>query len=292
MTDVPAFIQQDGAPLYPKILYNRPVTRQGAGRLLIVGGYASEFSLPTTMHQLALAAGLGECQVVLPDSLARVVGGAPDTLFVPSSPSGSLGTEALGRIVSLAEEADAVAIGASLSNNSHTSILVERLLQEVERPVIAFADALPALQHHVQLVTDREDCLVIITMPEVFKLAGQLGVAIAIRRDGGLMNKLEIIRDLAAASRCHYVVYGSEIVVAAGDELIVTPVNYRLSLIPAAYYSVMSTSWLQNPGRRREGLATGAYLLREASRSLGATDRPSAGQLATALDRLLDQAEW
>jgi NAD(P)H-hydrate repair Nnr-like enzyme with NAD(P)H-hydrate dehydratase domain len=292
MSKLPRFIRQDEGPLYPNVLYNRPVTRHGAGRLLVVGGYASEFSLPTSLHQLALAAGIGECQVVLPDSLARLVGGAPGTLFVPSSPSGSLGTEALERIVSLAEEADAIALGASLSNNSHTSILVERVVQEAGRPIIIFADALTALRHQVRLFTDRADCLVILTMPEVFKLAGQLGVTITIRRDGGLVNKLEIIRDLAVASRCHYVVYGSEIIIAAGEELIVTPVNYRLSLMPAAYYAVLGTSWLQNPSRRREGLATGAYLLRETSTHIGESDRPSISHFATTLGQTLDQTAW
>src|SRR4051812_44492732 len=119
MPDLPKFVRQDGDPLYPKILYNRPVTRHGAGRLLVVGGHSGEFSLPTAVYQLALAAGVGDCQVVLPDSLLKFIGGLPGTNFVPSSPSGSLGSEALGRIVELSEEADAVAIGASLSNNSH-----------------------------------------------------------------------------------------------------------------------------------------------------------------------------
>jgi NAD(P)H-hydrate repair Nnr-like enzyme with NAD(P)H-hydrate dehydratase domain len=289
MNELPRFVRQDEAPLFPKILYNRPVTRQAGGRLLVIGGYASEFSLPTSLHQLALAAGVGECQVVLPDSLARLIGGAPDTLFVPSSPSGSLGTEALGRILGLAEDTDALAIGASLSNNSHTSILVERILQETDRPVILFADALVALSHQVQQYTQRADCLVILTMPEVFKLAGSLGVPISIRRDGGLVNKLEIVRDLAAASKCDYVVYGSEIIVAAGEELVVTPVNYRLSLIPAVYYAVLGALWLQNRAQRREGLTTGAYVLREASASLGATDRPGLAQLATAIGQVIDR---
>ncbi len=260
--------------------------------MLVVGGHAGEFSLPTSLHQLAVATGIGQCQVVLPDSLVRLVGGAPDTIFVPSSPSGSIGTEALGRILALTENADALALGASLSNNSHTSILIERLLHELDKPVILFADALSALQHNVQHFTNRTNCLVILTMPEVFKLCGQLQVPITIRRDGGLINKLEIIRDLAAASRCQYAVYGSEIITAAGPELVVTPVNYRLSLVPAAYYAVFGTSWLQNLSRRHEGLATGAYLLHQASSQLGNTERPSVSQLASSIAAVLSQAEF
>jgi hypothetical protein len=221
----------------------------------------------------------------------RFIGGLPGTNFVGSSPSGSLGTEALGRILELSEEMDAVALGASLSNNSHTTILTERLVSELERPIILFGDALVSLQHQVDTFVQNPDCLVILTMPEVFKLAGQLRVPITIRRDGGLVNKLEIVRDLAAASRCQYVVYGTEIIIPGAEESIVTPVNYRLGLLPAAYYAVLGTMWLQNRVHRTQGLATGAWLLRELSTVIGNTDHPSITTLAVKLTHLLDQAD-
>ncbi|HSX02649.1 MAG TPA: hypothetical protein VLI05_05050 [Candidatus Saccharimonadia bacterium] len=287
MNNLPQFTRQDGPPLFPKALYNRPVTRHGAGRLLVPGGHSGDLSLPTALHQLALAAGAGHCQVALPDTLVRLVAGAPDTTFVPASPSGSLGREALGPLLQLAEDADALMLGASLSNSSQTSILIERLVHELNRPIIAFGDTLVAMQHHIEELTNRPDCLIVATMPEVFKLAGQLGVSITVRRGGGLINKLEIVRDLAAASRCHYAVYGTEIITAAGTDLVVTPTNYRLSLVPAAYYAVLGVTWLQNPSRRHDGLATGAYILREAAAGLGDTDRPSVGQLAKSIAAVL-----
>ncbi|HSX00679.1 MAG TPA: hypothetical protein VLF67_00415 [Candidatus Saccharimonas sp.] len=290
MSTSPRFVRQDEAPLYPKILYNRPVTRHGAGRLLVPGGHTGELSAPAALQQLALAAGTGECVVALPDMVAKLVAGAPGTVFVPSSPSGSLGQEALGRLLQLAEDADALALGASLSNNSHTFMLIERLFVELATPIIVFADALPALQHHLRLLTNRADALVILTMPEVFKLAGALQVPIHIRPDGGLLNKLEIVRDLAAASHCHYVVYGTETIIAAGDDLIVTPANYRLSLVPAAYWAVFGALWLQHPSQRREALATAAYILREVGSQLGATDRPAVPDIAAAIRHTLDQA--
>lgn len=285
------FVRQDNQPLYPHILYNRPVTRSGAGRLLVPGGHSGELSLPAALQQLSLAAGVGECIVALPDVLAKFIGGAPHTTFVASSPSGSLGSEALGRLLQLGEDADAIALGASLSNNSHTAILIERLILELEQPVIVFADALVALQHHVTRFTERPDTLVILTMPEVFKLCGALGIHIQIRRDGGLLNKLEIVGNLAAVSQCHYAVYGSEIIVAAGDELVVTPTNYRLGLMPAAYWAVLSTFWMQNFARRREGLATGSYILREISREAGTAGRTSTADLAASIGRLLAEHE-
>ncbi len=311
----PPFVTQTDQPLYPDLLYNRPVTRSGGGRLLVVGGYATEFSLPTAIHQLSLAAGVGDCRVVLPDILAKFLGGAPGTAFAPSSPSGSLAPEALGRILELAEETDAVAIGASLSNNSATAILIEKLIGELSlmrQPTIVFADALPILQHNPRLITDNPNLLAILTMAEIFKLSGQLQIPIHIRPGGGLINKLEIIQNLAAASHCTYAVYGTEIVIAgpqvssppsadaitpASDprqtptrptpQLVVTPVNYRLALVPAVFYATLGIFWLQNRQQRLASLVTGAYIIRQASLQVASTDRPSTGDLAQALSQTL-----
>ncbi|GAC1369939.1 MAG: hypothetical protein NVSMB39_2280 [Candidatus Saccharimonadales bacterium] len=258
---------------------------------MIVGGHSGEFSLPTAIHQFAVAAGVGEATAVLPDNLAKFLGGAPGTAFAASSSSGSLGREALGRVLELSEDTDAVAIGASLSNNSNTAMLIERLITELERPVIMFDEGLVALKHHITSVTNNPRALIIATMAEVFKLCSALNVGISIRPGGGLMNKLEIIRDLAAAGKCAYAVFGTEIVVAAGGELIVTPCNYRLALTPALFYGTLTTFWLQNFVSPTAGLATGAYLAAQAGADLGDTDRPSASGLAAALSRVLKQSD-
>ncbi len=287
----PQFTRQSDALLFPEVLYNRPITRMGAGRLLIVGGHSGEFSLPTAVHQFAMAAGIGEATAVLPDNLAKFLGGAPGVAFAPASTSGSLGREALGRILELSEEADAVAIGASLSNNSNTTMLTERLVGEITRPLIVFDDALIALRQNLTAITDNPKVLIILTMAEVFKLCGALAVPINIRPHAGLINKLEIIQDLATASSCAYAVYGTEIIIAAEHKLIVTPTNYRLSLTPALFYGTLGTFWLQNLRRPAAGLATGAYLVAQAGADLGDTDRPSASTLSAALAKTLKESD-
>ncbi len=287
----PQFVRQTDEPLYPDVLYNRPVTRAAGGRLLVVGGHQGEFSLPTAVHQFALAAGVGECTVVLPDVLAKFLGGAPGVAFAAATASGSLDRAALGRILELSEEADAVAIGPSLSNNSATAILAERLAAEVERPVSVFDEGLSGLRHNVASVTGNSKALVILTMAELFKLAGALGVAINIRPGGGLINKLEIVRDVAAAGACAYAVYGTEIIVAAGGGLVMTPVNYRLSKVPALFYGALTTFWLQNRPNPVAGLATAAFLIRQVGAGLGPDESPSAPKLAQALAAALRQSE-
>jgi len=289
MAELPVFERQSRELLYPKVLWNRPVARLGAGRLLLPGGHSGEFSLVTGVHQVAEASGAGDCVAALPDSLVKILGGAPNTTFVASSPSGSLGREGLARLIELSEDADVLLLGANLSNNSLTTILIERLMAESERPVIAFSDALVSLQYDLKGLAEREGNLLIVTMPEIFKLAAALGVAITIRRDGGILNKLEIIRDVAAASKCDYVVYGSEIIVSAGGKLGISTVNYRLGQLPAIYYGTLSVFWAQNAKQPFEGLMTGAWVLGQVSEKIFSDPkrRPSLTDGTTAIRELL-----
>lgn len=290
--DIPKFIRQDEKPLYPKILWNRPVSRRGAGRLLIPGGHTGEFSFPTSLFQAAMASGIGECTVVLPDALLKLLGGASGVSFVPSSTSGSLGQEATGLLLHMAEEYDAMLLGASLSNHSQTTILLETLIRESSIPLILIDDSISLLSHQAELLVGNENHLLIVTMPQIFKLAGRLGVPIRIKRDGGLINKLEIVRDISHVSKCSFVVWGSEIIIATPDrELIVTPMNHRISQLPAVLYAALSAFWIQNSGDRRAGLATASFLLKEVGQSLPAQGRPTLTQALKLLRQALEAAE-
>lgn len=260
--------------------------------MLLPGGHSGEFSLVTSIHQVAEASGAGECVAALPDSLVKTLGGAPGTTFLASSPSGSLGREALARLLELSKDADAVLIGANLSNNSLTTILFERFMAESGRPIIAFAEALISLQHDLKGLAERPGSLLIVTMPEIFKLAAALSIRIQIREGGGLLNKLEIIRDVAAASQCDYVVYGSEIVISIGGKLGVSAVNYRLGQLPALYFGTLSVFWTQNPQQRYEGLMTGAYVLGRVSEKIFSDPkhRPSLSDGTAALRTFLNES--
>jgi NAD(P)H-hydrate repair Nnr-like enzyme with NAD(P)H-hydrate dehydratase domain len=285
------FLRQTDVPLFPKALYNRPLTRLTAGRLLVIGGQIHEFSQPTAIHQLALAAGLGECRVIMPDALASVLGGANGVYFGASTTSGSLARAALGRILELSEETDATAIGASLTNNSDTTMLIERLLAELKTPLVVFADGLASIGSQLDILSSRPYTLFILTMAEVFKLAGQRGLAIHIRPDGGLVNKVEIINQVAATLTGDLVVFGSEIIIACGDHISVTPTNYKLSLQPALYYGVLSSFWVQNRTNRAAGLAAGAFIIRSVGQHFEATANPTVSQLASTITSTLKATE-
>jgi hypothetical protein len=252
---------QKDEPLYPKVLWSRPVTKRAAGKLLLIGGHPGNFGMLQAAYVGAIASGAGECTVVVPDSLQGTLAGAPDVVFVPSSPSGSIGKEASERILHLSEDYDAMVLGLNLSNNSETAVLVEALLSRLTLPLIATGETLQAAKFNPSLVTDRPATVIIADMPALYKLAGKLGVGLG--SGVGLNGKIAVIDSLSEGRAAHWLHYDGEIIVRSEKETTVT-----LTEIPEPAYPLLvaavATFWMQNPAQTTESLTTAAYLISQA----------------------------
>jgi len=260
--------------------------RQRAGRLLLIGGHKGEFSLLQAIYQSAEAAGIGECIAAMPDSLRRTIGESGFGRFVPASASGSLGRAALGELLELATDADALIIGANLTNNAETAVVIESLITKLEQPVVITEEVIDILQFHPDLITGNPRALVVTTMPGLFALAGHHHMPIAIKPHGGVVGKIEILQQLAAISRCCYLVFDGEILVQAGGKTSLTPLGQPLSNLPGAVVGMAATFWVQGLSRAYESLTTAAFVLAAAATSEPATYANLTKQISAALDRL------
>ena len=260
MQPIPYTKQQVGEPLFPKLLYNRPISRHGAGRLLIVGGRPSYVGEVQAAYALATAAGIGECRVALPDSLVRLVGPSGTGEFVPSGHGGVLAKISLAELLALLQNYDAACIGPSTGHNSETTLLLESLLQKSELPMIITGDGLVGLGSSIQSITQRPLTTVVCTMPELFKLAGKLGVGIQITAEGGLRNKVQIVADVAAAGLASLVVTGPELISVEAGETTVTTITGNASDLTPGFAGVVASLLTQNPNKRQEAVVSACYL--------------------------------
>ncbi|HEX7259401.1 MAG TPA: hypothetical protein VF272_00525 [Candidatus Saccharimonadia bacterium] len=286
---IPVFERQTDTPLFPDMLWNRPAMKSRGGRLLVLGGQTNEFSLLQAIYQMAETAGIGEVVVAMPDSLRRSAGKAGYGQFVPASSSGSLGKAALGEIVHLAGEADAVIIGANLTNNAETGMMIESLVRELDSRVIFTEEAFEILQFHPDFITGNPKALVVATMKGLFDLANHHKMPIAIRPNAGVIGKLEILEQIASISKCQYVVFDKEIMVAAEGELSLTPLNTALSSLPAAPIGIAATFWVQQPGKPYEALTTAGYVLAAALQK--DTTTPSYSNLSKQVEAVLREQD-
>lgn len=260
--------------------------RQRAGRLLLIGGHKGEFSLLQAIYQSAEATGIGECVAAMPDSLRRTIGESGFGRFVPASASGSLGKAALAELLELATDADALIIGANLTNNAETAVVIESLITKLEQPVVITEEAIDILQFHPELITGNPRALVVATMPALFALAGHHHMPIAIKPHGGVVGKIEILQQLAAISRCCYVVFDSEILVHASSNTSLTDLKQPLSTLPGAVIGAAATFWVQNLSKPYEALTTAAFVLAGAATHKPTTYSSLAKDISTTLERL------
>jgi NAD(P)H-hydrate repair Nnr-like enzyme with NAD(P)H-hydrate dehydratase domain len=259
--------RQEDKPLFPDIFWNRPTLKSRGGRLLVVGGHKHEFALIQGIYQLAEAAGAGYVQAAMPDTLRRLFPSADFGYFLPSTASGSLGRASLGELQHLAAENDGVILGANLTNNAETGILIESLLRQLENTVIITEETINILKFNPDLITGNPHAVVVTTMPGLFNLANNHHLPLAIRPNSGVIGKLEILRQLVEISRCRYLVFDREVMVAADGQLSLTPLAEPLSDQPAIPVALAAVMAIQNPSRPFQALTTAAYLSREIAKS-------------------------
>lgn len=252
---------QTAAPLHPKTLWNRPITKKAAGKLLLIGGHPGNFGLLQAAHEAALAAGAGECGVLLPGSLQKVLAGVPDISFASSNASGSLGKAALDQILKLAEDYDAVVLGLNLSNNSETAVLVEALLTRLKLPIVVTGETLLAVKFHPQLISDRPNTLIVSDMLGLYRLAGRLKLALP--SGSGLEAKVAVMAAMAAGRPAYWLHYDGEMIASADNQFSVTPTEIPEPALPMLV-AALGVMWMQHLRQPQEAITTAAFLTAQA----------------------------
>lgn len=280
--------RQADQPLYPKILWNRPISRATAGRLLLIGGHKTGLAKLQASYQIAGAAGIGALTILAPDSLRPMLGTIHDIQFAPSTPSGSIAKSALGQIQSAASYADATVLGLDSSNNSETIITLERFIEDYHQPLILVDDGLDLIAQAPDALSGRPKTMAILTMQQLFKLAGKLELPLTIRPDSGQTGKVDILAELWELLKIDLALIGPEIIIRVGDQTSITTLPKQPTNLLTASYGILSDFYTQNPSATYQGLTTGAFLVKQA---IEVAAGESIADLASAITKVLSQFE-
>jgi ADP-dependent NAD(P)H-hydrate dehydratase / NAD(P)H-hydrate epimerase len=193
--------QEEGKPLYPDLLWNRPENKLHAGKILIIGGNTYGFQAPADAYGESLKAGIGIARTILPDTLAKTVGALfPDVEFATSTPSGSFAREAVGEIMNAAAWADGVLCAGDFGRNSETAIVLETLLEKHSGLVTLTRDAVDYFATTPQLLLDRQQTTLVVSFGQLQKLASHTTPAVVFTFD---MNFLRLIENLHKLTMQH-----------------------------------------------------------------------------------------
>jgi NAD(P)H-hydrate repair Nnr-like enzyme with NAD(P)H-hydrate dehydratase domain len=163
--------QSPDKPLYPDIEWSKPERRDLAGRLGVIGGNKLGFAGVAEAYSTALTAGVGEVRVLLPDVLKKSIPPViTDTVFAPTTPSGSLASSALPDMTALGGWASGILLVGDAGRNSETAIAYERFLEAYEGPLTITRDAVDLIKNNPSRLVERPETMLVISFAQLQKL--------------------------------------------------------------------------------------------------------------------------
>lgn len=249
------YISQSDQPLYPEILWNRPVSRVGAGRFLLIGGTLGRFSEIQYIYQTLTSLGAAT-SLVLPAGLRKILGESENFIFAPSTTGGSLGKGATGTIAHIWQDFEAYMFG-EIGGNSETMVLVEKVLDTLSIPLVLYGEALDkTIKLFPHAIKNVSSLTIVANWAQIFKICGAFNVPVT--TGVGVTAKAKILNDLSQALDCTYVTYGPEILVSSNRQL---GLSKKSSAPPSLIAGVMASFQSQNSANPFKGLMAGAYIL-------------------------------
>ncbi len=245
-------------PLYKDILWSRPETRHGAGKLLIAGGNIHGFANIGQAYQTAQESGIGTAHVLLPDAIKKTVGKLlENTDFGPSTPSGSFGSEALGEFLVQSSWADGVLLAGDFGRNSETSILLEKYTQQYSGILTVTKDAVDYFYHLPTSILDRENTMLVVNLSQLQKLGTASKFETPFLLGMGLMLLVQALHEFSKLHRCIVVTKELDnIVVAYQGNISTTKLNDDKELWQVQVATKASVFWLQNPNKPFESITS------------------------------------
>jgi ADP-dependent NAD(P)H-hydrate dehydratase / NAD(P)H-hydrate epimerase len=165
------------------------------GHLLILAGSAGKTGAAALCATAAKRIGTGLVTLGVPESIHAVMEPMvvePMTVALPETASGTLSSDGLDRILALAEDRQALAIGPGLGTDPNTRDLVRSLVEHCPLPLIMDADAVTAMAGCPELFTARKSPAVLTPHPgEMARLAGITPAQVQADRPGTARNFAE-----------------------------------------------------------------------------------------------------
>ncbi|HUA13007.1 MAG TPA: hypothetical protein VL989_00690 [Candidatus Sulfotelmatobacter sp.] len=241
--------QDKDKPLFPDIVWSRPENKAQAGKLLIFGGNVHSFNAVNTAYSESIKAGIGSTRVLLPDSLQKTLHKfLPEADYAPSTPSGSLATQALAQILDEAAWADCVLAPGGLGKNSETAVLMEKVLDKYSSWLVLAGDAVDSLSLNSAKLSARPKTLLVLNISQLQKIAITLKSPRAFTSRLPLSNFVNVTHEFMEGKQANIVIIRGDQVIAADNKRVVstslaspTP---DINLVKVAAYCA---AWLAMP---------------------------------------------
>lgn len=250
--------KQTDKPLFPNILWSRPETKKGAGKLLIIGGQAEEFIHVAECFGEAEKAGAGTVRVIMPDSTARVTKMLPHIEYAAANASGSFAKEALAELLEAGNWADGVLLAGDMGKNSETSLMLESFINKYRGTLIISGQALPGITNPAIDLFNNENTIMATSFAGLQKLSADLKLEKPLTSGMGSVELAKLLHNLTTQYPLGIsLLFNKTVWVSRKGRVASTDLQADRSLSTLAAQTAV---WgIQNPNKIFEALVTAAH---------------------------------
>lgn len=245
--------QSKEKPLFPDLLWSRPENRKHAGKLLIIGGQASEFQNISSAYSFANEAGAGAIRILMPSSLSKLTGHIEGAEFAPSNKSGGFAKTALAQFFDLSEWADHILLAGDFGKNSETTVILDGFLLKNSKPATIAQNSLGTIGISLEQLIKMPLTLAI-DKGAFQKIGMAVGTHAPITSSTTYENMGEIIQSISSRSKASFVIIDEEHIWTAVSGEVVSTKSKPIDINALSAYCAV---WqMQNPAKPLEALAT------------------------------------
>ncbi|MDO8265638.1 MAG: NAD(P)H-hydrate dehydratase [Candidatus Saccharibacteria bacterium] len=250
------WLRQSDKPLFPDILWSRPESKSGSGKLAIIGGNSHGFGAPGIAYGSANSIGAGVVRVLLPDAVKKVVKGLlPDADFAPSTPSGSFNKQALSDLLQLHNWADCTLLAGDVGRNSETAILLEQFIQKSSGLLTITQDAVDYFKEIPLQIMDRENTLIVLSIAQLQKMFINTPTITPITLSMSAPQLAEALHDYTLEHSATIVTKHNDLIFVA-DKGRVSSTKNEEKIWRVMTAAKMSVFWMQNPDKVFESVTS------------------------------------
>ncbi|MEP7205123.1 MAG: hypothetical protein ABI716_02940 [Candidatus Saccharibacteria bacterium] len=248
--------QTPGNPLFPDIDWGKPEQRSQSGRLGIIGGNKLGFAGVGEAYSIAVAAGVGEVRVLLPDVLKKSIPSSiTDAIFGATNPSGSLARDSLVQMQSMGQWATGVLMVGDAGRNSETAIVYEDFIRTYGGPLTISRDAIDLIKHSSQSLIERPNTLLVMSFAQLQKLFQSVYYPKVLTFSMQLTSLIEALHKFTISYPVAVtVLFKEQLIVAVGGEVASTPWQDPMSIWRGKVAAKASVYWLWTPSKTLESV--------------------------------------
>ena len=250
--------QVPGSPLFPDLEWSKPEQKLQAGKLGIVGGNSLGFAGVAEAYSVALAAGVGQLRVLLPDALKKTIPKViTEAVYAPTNPSGSLSKDASFELSTLTNWADSILLIGDAGRSSETAILYEQFIQKYTGQLVVTRDAVDLMKNSSQTLIERPKTLLIVSFAQLQKLFQAVYYPKVLTFSMQLTNLVESLHKFTISYPVTIaVLHRDTFIVASDGEIVTTPWDNPMMIWRGTVASKAAAYWLWSPSKPLQATAT------------------------------------